>query len=353
MILETLSLRDFRNLSAIQMEMHPRCNVFVGANGQGKTSILEAIHLLSRGQSFRTRMTSPLIKFHSKSLALQAKTFAGESIYLQKDVKGMTKILLNEKRCQRASELTNLFPCQLFYQDLFHIIDASSQIRRKLLDWGVFYQTPEYLNIWQSFKRTLLQRNMSLKQRESIEALRVWNQGFIEWSMRVTECRLAYFSQLKNMFDTYVTQLPQLDCQLSYFYGWDNTKELREILLQQESIDRKLLYTHSGPQHADLLFMTRQGKGKLEWSRGQQKMILILVKLAQASILNRDCIYLLDDLMAELDHDSIVHIYNQLQEVRGQLFITALNDHGKTHDFYENSRWFYLNDGQITKIVDV
>lgn len=353
MILESLSLRDFRNLSAIQMEMHPRCNVFVGANGQGKTSVMEAIHLLSRGQSFRTRVTSPLIKFHSKSLAIQAKTFAGESIYLQKDIKGMTKILLNEKRCQRASELSNLFPCQLFYQDLFHIIDTSSQIRRKLLDWGVFYQIPEYLSIWQSFKRTLLQRNTCLKQRESVESLRVWNQGFVQWSMRVTDCRLRYFSELKSIFDAYVAKLPKLDSQLTYFNGWDQTKDLSEVLLQQESLDRKLLYTHSGPQHADLLFMTAQGKGKLEWSRGQQKMILILLKIAQASLLNRACIYLLDDLMAELDHESVLHVYNQLQEVKGQLFITTLSDHNKNLEFYQNSRWFYLQDGQITKILDV
>jgi DNA replication and repair protein RecF len=353
MILESLSIRDFRNLSAIQMQMHPRCNVFVGANGQGKTSVLEAIHLLTRGQSFRTRVTSPLIKFHSKSLAIQAKTFAGDSIYLQKDIKGMTKILLNEKRCQRVSELTHLFPCQLFYQDLFHIIDTSSQIRRKLLDWGVFYQNPEYLSIWQSFKRTLLQRNMCLKQRQSLEALRVWNQGFVDWSEQVTECRQCYFQSLKAIFDAYVAQLPKLDCQLSYYKGWDGAKDLHDALLQQETIDRKLLYTHSGPQHADILFMTTQGKGKLEWSRGQQKMILILLKLAQATLLNRPCIYLLDDLMAELDHESVLHVYQQLHQVQGQLFITTLNEEAQNLDFFQNSRWFYLNDGQIIKTVDV
>jgi DNA replication and repair protein RecF len=353
MILESLSIRDFRNLSAIQMQMHPRCNVFVGANGQGKTSVLEAIHLLTRGQSFRTRVTSPLIKFDSKSLAIQARTFAGDSVYLQKDIKGMTKIVLNEKRCQRASELTNLFPCQLFYQDLFHIIDASSQIRRKLLDWGVFYQNPEYLTIWQSFKRTLLQRNMCLKQRQSVEALRVWNQGFMEWSHQVTDCRQRYFQSLKAIFDAYVTKLPKLDCLLSYYKGWDVAKDLYDALLQQEAIDRKLLYTHSGPQHADVLFMTTQGKGKLEWSRGQQKMILILLKLAQATLLNRPCIYLLDDLMAELDHESVLHVYQQLQQVQGQLFITTLNEEAQNLDFFQNSRWFYLNDGQIIKTVDV
>lgn len=355
MILQSLRLNHFRNLADVKLELHPRCNVFVAGNGHGKTSILEAIYLLSRGQSFRTHITAPLIQFECFSLAIKAVTEGEDILQVEKNVKGLTKIHHNEKRCQRLSDLTHMFPCQIFHQDLFQIIDSSSQIRRRLLDWGVFYAYPEYGKLFQDFKRVLLQRNSLLKQKGSTQALQIWNDTFVEISKKITTYRLQYLERLITVFNDYVGKIADLNCQMSYFNGWDKHQQqsLSEVLLAQEAYDRKMMFTHSGPHHADLLFLTTHGKGKLEWSRGQQKMILIMLKLAQATLLERPCMFLLDDFMAELDKAHIQDVYQQLKVTHGQLFLTALDDSAKNEPFFADSRWFYLSHGQLNQVIEL
>jgi DNA replication and repair protein RecF len=352
MILQQLTIRHFRNLEHVELTLHPRCNVFVGGNGEGKTSLLESMYFLSRGQSFRTHMTSPLIQFHHSALSLTAKNIEGDQFYFEKPLKGSNKLYLNQKKCQRMSDMTKLLPCQLFYQDHFQIIDASSQIRRQLLDWGLFYIYPEYLKLWQDFKRVLLQRNAVLKQKGSRETLRLWNKPFVDAALKINDYRERYVKDLQQE----LSAMHGPECQLKYFNGWDKTNQglsLFDMLGLQEEFDCKHLYTHSGPHHADVLFLATQGKGKLEWSRGQQKMILILLKLAQSKLLNRVCLYLIDDIAAELDQTHLHHLYSKLQEVNGQLMMTALDDAAKTHPFFADSRWFYIQNGGIHQIIDV
>lgn len=352
MILQQLVVRHFRNLEHVELPLHPRCNVFVGANGQGKTALVEAMYFLSRGQSFRTHLTAPLIQFDFPRLSIQALTPQGDQISFEKPVKGPSKLFLNQKKCQRMSELTKHLPCQLFYQEHFQIMDAASQIRRQLLDWGLFYIYPKYVKIWQDFKRVLLQRNAVLKHRSDVHHLRLWNKPFVDAAMKMDEYRCRYVTDLQ--YGLFEMQGPP--CELKYFNGWDKSNQnltLLEMLEAQEELDRKQMYTHSGPHHADLLFLTEHGKGKVEWSRGQQKMILILLKLTQAKILNRSCLFLLDDLAAELDQAHLDHVYLKLQQAQGQLMMTTLDDAAKNHKFFADSRWFYLKNGAIEKMVDV
>lgn len=352
MILQELSIRHFRNLEHVELSLHPRCNVFVGGNGQGKTALLEAMYFLSRGQSFRTHMTSPLVQFEYSALSLQAHTALGDKIYFEKPVKGLSKLLLNQKKCQRMSDMTKLLPCQLFYQEHFQIIDAASQIRRQLLDWGLFYIYPEYLKIWQDFRRVLLQRNAILKHKGELSSLRLWNKPFVEAAIKIDDYRLRYVNELQQG----LLDMQGPSCELRYFNGWDKIQQgvhLSETLALQEDLDRKQMYTHAGPHHADLLFLTKHGKGKVEWSRGQQKMILILLKLVQAKLLNRSCLFLLDDLAAELDQTHLNHVYERLRQVNGQIMMTMLDDAAKNHEFFADSRWFYLRQGAIEQMIDV
>lgn len=356
MILRSLGVSQFRNLKQTQVVLHPRCNVFVGNNGQGKTSFLEALYLLSRGQSFRTHLNMPLVQFDCSEYKIQALSVSDDRIGLSKTLKGMTKLSLNDKRCQRMSELSHLLPCQIVYQDLFQIIDAAAEIRRRMLDWGVFYDKPEYAGLWQEFKRVLLQRNSVLKQHGSSQALSFWDQSFVELSYKITELRQSYLQKLHQIFEQELHACLTIDCQMTYFNGWDrsgNEKNLAEVLKEQQGLDRKRMYTHSGPHHADLCFVTTHGRGKVEWSRGQQKMILVLLKLAQAKLLNRSFLFLLDDLAAELDENHLDKLYKQVFSLPGQFFLTTLNDATKNKPYFVDSRWFYLEDGEVIQVVDV
>lgn len=356
MILETLEFRQFRCFQHLKLHFHPRCNVFVGGNGQGKTSILEGIYVLSRGQSFRTHLNSPLIQFDTPEFALQAETFSADTIFVHKTLKTWRKIELNHKPCQRWSELSKLFPCLVFHQDLFQIIDANAEIRRRLLDWGVFYHYPAYVELWRDFKRVLLQRNTVLKQGGRAKILTPWNQSFVSLAEKIDHCRREYFAKMSALFYEFLAEFSNLNCQLLYFNGWqkqDVDAALLDILVAQEAWDSQQMYTHSGPQRADLLFLTVHGQGKLEWSRGQQKIILILLKLAQAQLLGQPALFLMDDLGAELSEANLEKVYQQIAKLPNQLFLTALDDTAKDLSFFQDSRWFYLNQGRIENIIDL
>jgi len=351
MILETLELRQFRCFQQIKLNLHPRCNVLVGGNGQGKTTILEAIYLLSRGQSFRTRLNAPLIQFDTEAFALKATSTQADEMVIQKTARSWRKIELNQKPCQRWSDLSRLLPCLVFHQDLFQIIDASAELRRRLLDWGLFYAHPEYQKLWGDCKRVLMQRNAVLKRGGSGQVLEPWNQNFVQLSLALDSLRKAYFEQMNILFINYLQDFPDLNCKLEYYNGWDRVKQnsdLMEVLIEQEHLDLKQMYTRSGPQRADIRFLTEHGRGKLEWSRGQQKIILILLKLAQAQLLARPAWILMDDLAAELDKSHLQTIYQRLTKIPGQFFLTALDGYGSDLPFFRESLWFSVNQGQIS-----
>jgi DNA replication and repair protein RecF len=356
MILSRLLIQSFRNIAQLNIELHPRCNVVIGENGSGKTSFIESLYVLSRGQSFRTRTANPLIQFTQDELHLHAKTMNDDSLYLHKNQRGQTKVLLNQKRCQRVSDLSKLIPCQLFHQDLFQIIDAASNLRRRLIDWGLFYHQTDYMQIYQDFKRVLLQRNMVLKQHGSAEALSAWNKPFVDLSLQLTSARSAYVELLNQELLEMLKHLElNFDCHLAYDNGWDKGQQkmdLNEALVSRETFDRKYQTTQLGPQHADLLFLTAHAKAKQECSRGQQKVILTLLKLIQAKLLAKPCLFLCDDLLAELDEKHLYAIYAELSNTTGQIIMTALDDSKTKHAIFENSRWFYLKGGRLDKIID-
>lgn len=356
MMLSRLWIQSFRNITDINIELHPRCNIFFGENGSGKTSALEALYLLSRGQSFRTRTANPLIQFAKDELHLHAKTINDDSLYLHKNLRGQTKVLLNQTRCQRVSDLSKLIPCQLLHQDVFQIIDAASQLRRRLIDWGLFYHQADYVQTYQDFKRVLLQRNMVLKQQGSGDALRAWNKPFLELSAKMTAARAAYVETLNQELQALFRALNlSFDCHLAYDDGWAKAHhgfDLQDVLVSRETSDRKYQTTQLGPQHADLLFLTAHAKAKQECSRGQQKVILVLLKLIQARLFGKPCLLLCDDLLAELDEKHLDVIYGELLKQPGQIIMTVLDESKATHPIFADSRWFYLQSGMLNKIKD-
>ena len=353
MILANIWIQSLRNIANAHLVLHPRCNVIVGKNGSGKTSILEAIYLLSRGQSFKTRSIAPLVEFTKSKLSISAKSCDEAAVLLEKDLKGNTFAYIDGKRCQRISELTKLFPCQLFHHDLFQIIDSSSQIRRKLLDWGLFYQSSDYKEKISDFKKVLLQRNFVLKNNGSAMELRAWNKMFIELSVQINEFRQQYVNQLSEAFQQELGRFnPEFGCEIKYHRGWGAQLTLEESLIKHEELDRKFGYTRFGPQHADLFILGEHGKGKLEWSRGQQKLILILLKIAQVKLLEQNCLFLFDDLLAELDEQKLHSLYELFGKINGQFILTVLDDAAKDTAIFKDSRWFYLKEGAIDKIID-
>ncbi len=133
MILSEIKLHQVRNLINYTLDLHPQCTLITGPNGAGKTAILESLYMLSRGYSFKSREIQPLINHQTDTLTIFARSIDGQTISIQKSTASPTIIKLNSQTCLNTSELAYALPCQVFYQDIFDIIDSGSSVRRRTL----------------------------------------------------------------------------------------------------------------------------------------------------------------------------------------------------------------------------
>ena len=327
MILTDLNVHHIRSISSAKLKLHPRYNVFYGANGSGKTSLLEAIYLLGTGFSFRTRESASLITFNEPSLTVFGCTDSDQTVSIQKSMAGVTLVRIDQQPCNRSSDLAHFLPCQIFYQDIFQIIDEGPSTRRSLLDWGLFHVKQSYHSLWKDYRRVIKQRNALLRQKASQQHLLPWNNQVVELSYELDRLRTEYFNDWTQVFQKFLSQLTDVPCNISYYKGWDKKKagkDLAAILTEQLASDIQAQYTHSGAHQADILFEVSDLKAKQKLSRGQQKIILIALKLAQAQLIQKPCIYLFDDITAELDANHLQRFINCLDGVSGQFFLTAI-----------------------------
>ncbi|QMT58650.1 DNA replication/repair protein RecF [Legionella sp. PC997] len=326
MILSELKIHYLRNLLSINLGLSPRFNFIYGPNGSGKTSILEGLYLLSCGHSFRSREISPIISYEQSSLTVFARGQEQQTISIQKSYSEPTQIKLNKQFCSTTSQLAYALPCQIFYSDLFQIIDAGPSIRRSLLDWGLFHVKHNYLSLWKEYKRVLKQRNALLKQHAPLAHFIPWDKQLSQIATQLHALREEYFTQWKQEFITVLNRLCQFDCTISYYKGWDKKnsgKELEQILLESFASDKLKTYTQFGAHQADIFIEVNQNKAKHVLSRGQQKIILIALRLAQANLLHQNCLYLIDDLPAELDETHQKKLMEYLAQRAGQYVITS------------------------------
>ena len=324
-----LNIHHLRNISSARLSFHPHCNVFQGFNGSGKTSLLEALYLLSTGHSFRTREISPLVSHGALALTVFARTSSGESISIQKSLTGPTQVKLNSQVCHSSSELAFFLPAQVFYQDIFQIIDAGPSVRRSLLDWGLFHVEQSYHKVWKDYRLVLKHRNALLRQKASLNHFSPWDRQLVELANELDRMRASYFNELSGKFQQILSKLTDEPCTIGYYKGWDRigcNKSLETILSDQLLQDIQRQYTYSGAHQADINFDLSSNKAKLLLSRGQQKIVLMALRLAQASLVSKDCLYLFDDISAELDSYHLDRLFNFIGETRGQFFITAIND---------------------------
>lgn len=352
MSLVRLDIHHVRNIASARLELNPRFNIFYGQNGSGKTSLLESLCLLGSGYSFRTRENAALVSYEQEKLTIFGEMLTGESISIEKSLTG-TKVRLNQQPCRRSSDLARHLPCQIFYQDIFEIMDAGPAVRRNLLDWGLFHVKPEYNSTCKDYRRVLKHRNALLKQGTNRRALAPWNEQLVSLSYVLDAFRSEYFELWSNAFNHMLDKLTVLTCRIHYEKGWDKQhtgQELASILDEQFERDAARQYTHSGAHQADILFETAGSKAKQTLSRGQQKMILIAMKLAQAEFLPIRATYLFDDVTTELDSEHVQRLFDAIEHIDGQFFFTSISpDIFKAALSSDQSIFFSLESGNVSR----
>ncbi len=335
-MLTQLQIHNVRNLEQVTLQGLARINIFFGANGGGKTSVLEAVHMLGMARSFRSGATRTLVTHGRQDCTVFGVTSDGESrsrvpVAVKRSTAGDVQIKLGGQSVRSVAELVEQLPLQVLNAASFELLTGSPAARRQFLNWGVFHVEQRFFAEWQRFQRCLKQRNKLLRHGKLDRAeLAVWTRELADSGDRIHEFRLQYFELLAPGFRTIMKRLaPSLqELELRYRKGWEKSLSYSEALQAGLPADTEQGYTHIGPQRADIK-VTSSGYSAAETlSRGQQKLVVCGLKLAQGRLIagprQGSCVYLVDDLPAELDQKHCALVCEALTELESQVFITCV-----------------------------
>lgn len=354
-----LQIHCLRNISKAAFEPSAAINIICGLNGSGKTSVLEAINLLGLARSFRTSHSRHFIKNGEKKVTLFARidpegTGINQSLGVERTLEGDVRIR-HEQSDIELSTLAGLLPLQVINADSFLLLDGSPSIRRQFVDWGVFHSDSSFIQLWRSFKRVLKQRNTLLKCGNIDHQLRqAWDKEFIIFSEQLTQLRQRYLAKLEPVFNQVLSSLlNDIKIELTFYSGWDKKRGLDEILASSLERDLRQGFTGCGPQRADLKLKISEQNAAEHLSRGQKKLVVSALKLAQGALFqqikNRPCIYLIDDLPSELDSHHGELLCKFLEQGGSQCFITCV-DYNALESFWSaetKTAIFTITDGSL------
>jgi len=350
MIISELQIHQLRNITHAHVHLHSDFNIIVGENGSGKSSFLEALYILGCGHSFRTRDISSIIQHNTSSLTVFGRSVEEDTVSVQKSLNKPTLVKVNHQFCSSSSQLAYRLPIQVFYQDIFQIIDAGPVVRRSLLDWGLFHVKQDYLSKLNRYKQLLKQRNALLKQPNAKSMdFNIWNEQLSVQAELIDKERSQFFQQWIKIFYKVLQQLSDVNCKLQYYKGWDRKNEgisLKEVLDKMLESDQHRCFTQKGAHQADLLIEVNEHKAKQILSRGQQKIILIALKLSQAMLLSKPCMYLFDDILAELDQTHVERLFEFIKTIPGQKIVTSIYNN-PFDSFFSKKQFFKIHSGKI------
>ncbi|ALM50862.1 DNA replication/repair protein RecF [Halomonas huangheensis] len=334
MPIERLVFQGLRNLQALDVSPGPRINLISGANGSGKTSLLEGIHILGMGRSFRARRLPQVITHDADAVTLHGRLSTDPpttiGIRRQRDHSDLLMKVSGEK-VERIADLVETLPMQLINPDAFRLLEGPPAGRREFLDWGVFHVKHDFIGAWQRFRRALKHRNALLRHGRMDDAsLNVWEHELAQWGNRLDELRAEWVEAFLPVFEETLEGLISMPgLRLRYSRGWDRQRELADVLHQARDTDRQMGFTQQGPQRADLGIRLNKRPAVEVLSRGQQKLVVSALKLAQGRLLERTtgrtCLYLIDDLPAELDRTHRAVFCQWLERMQCQAFITSVD----------------------------
>ncbi|AKD38685.1 recombination protein F [Pasteurella multocida subsp. multocida OH4807] len=358
MAISRVFIEHFRNLTAVDLELDHGFNFLVGNNGSGKTSLLEAIFYLGHGRSFKSAVSNRIISYEQPHFILHAKIQEQQhhwSVGLQKLRQGNSIVKINGEDGNKISDLAHLLPMQLITPEGLTLLNGGPSYRRAFLDWGLFHHHNHFHLAWVSLNRLLKQRNAALQQVTSYAQLVIWDRELVKLAHQVSTWRAEYAEALRTEIEqTCQLFLPELEISVSFHQGWEKERDYATLLEQSFERDRMMGYTVSGPQKADFRFKANGLPVEDVLSRGQLKLLMCALRLAQGEHLTkqkqRHCIFLIDDFASELDQYKRALLAERLKKSGSQVFVTAITESQLKQMQPEKHRTFRVENGCILPV---
>lgn len=353
-----LRLADVRRFAEAELRPGPGLNLITGDNGAGKTSVLEALHLLAYGRSFRGRVRDGLIRTGAEAVEVFAEW--------HEDAGGRTRRAglrhagqrwagrLDGESVAQLGDLCAALAVVTFEPGSHALITGGGEPRRRLVDWGLFHVEPGFLSLWRRYARALKQRNALLKARVRDGQLDVWDHELAEAGEPLTRRRQAYLETLEPRLRAMAADLvPALGAAALQFQpGWSRDGlSLADALLVARDRDLVNGFTSVGPHRADWRIDYAALPGREALSRGQAKLTALSVLLAQA-----EChagargewpVVALDDLASELDRGHQRRVLERLLASGAQVFITGTEPPPALADLAAEIAMFHVERGEV------
>lgn len=354
-MLVAFNITNFRNFENVHCDFNNRCNIFYGENGSGKTSLLEAIYYLALGRSFRSHLIRRIIKYNTDGFAIFARVQQKTGLIPV----GVDRSITQGKRIKIAGEeknsnleITKLLPLQLLNQDSYCLFADGPKARRQFIDRGLFHVEQDFLDLWRQVERIIEQRNAAIRTKSSLNYMKVWDKELSHVGFELHQRRKKYMDALLPITLTILQQLlPGFAINISYFAGWDVQQDLGSVLANNLKNDLHLGYTILGPQRADLRCTVDKIPVKDALSRGQQKLFLYGLQISQGILFNkltdRNYLYLIDDLPAELDPQKCSLLATILTQLESQIFVTGFMRSELAGLFTADSTMFHVKHGSV------
>lgn len=331
-----LTIRNLRRLAQVELQPGPGLNLLVGENGAGKTSVLEALHLMAYGRSFRGRVRDGLVRSGAEAVEVFVEWRPGGHGDGATRRAGLRHAgdrwtgRLDGADVAQLGDLCAALAVVSFEPGSHALVEGGGEPRRRFMDWGLFHVEHEFLPAWRRYARALRQRNALLKAQRPDAELEGWELEMAAAGDEMTRSRGAYLARLDRQLAELVPSLsPGLGAaELAFQPGWRRQEvSLADALLLSRGRDRQVGHTTVGPHRADWRVRVGAAPEGESLSRGQAKLVALACLLAQAADLGERHgawpVVALDDLASELDAAHRGRVLALLERTGAQVFVTG------------------------------
>ncbi len=371
MYLSAFNAQEFRNLKPFNITLSSDLNIISGDNAAGKSSILEAIAYLIGGRSFRTTKQKLLITHDSESFLLFGAFSNAQKLGVNfNGVTSTKRLKLNGEHVKSMSSVASIYPVQVLSPESYHLIDSGPLERRKYLDWLLFHVEHKYHSCWVSFNKLLKQRNALLRSQNENQNINnstskhnqisIWDNQYVLISQQLDVYRGNLTSDLltetkvilKSINFEYVDEL-----SISYYSGF--TGDLAGKLEDSYLKDCLTGNTQYGPHKADLKIKIGKHLAKDILSRGQKKILINCLYLAQTQLLKskteKDSLFIIDDFSSELDEYNQASLIEALRNQNNVQIILSCLQADMIKPLikeYNNVKMFHVEHGELKVVND-
>ena len=353
-----LTASGLRRFDSVTLEPAPGLNLIIGDNGAGKTSLLEALHLMAYGRSFRGRVRDGLIRSGAEAVEVFVEWREGPEARLRRA--GLRHAgqswtgRLDGQDVAQLGELCAALAVVSFEPGSHALVAGGGESRRRFVDWGLFHVEPGFLPLWRRYARALKQRNALLKSGAGGAQLDAWDLELAEAGETITRHRQHYLEQLQSRLAAVAAELvPALGhASLDFLPGWRRGElSLADALLVARDRDRQIGHTTLGPHRADWRIGYAHHPNQEALSRGQAKLTALSVLLAQAEDYAQRRgewpIVALDDLASELDRKHQGRVLQRLCASGVQVFVTGTEMPPALVEMEVSPTVFHVEQGRI------